>query len=94
MKAINQLKNYFFILFFIISVQNLNASHSMGGYINYRCVDTVTGRYEITLHLFRDCVGIVFGTESIKIVTSMMNTSVILTNILNSGIINFKETTS
>ena len=81
MKAINQLKNYFFILFFIISVQNLNASHSMGGYINYRCVDTVTGRYEITLHLFRDCVGIVFGTESIKIVTSMMNTSVILTNI-------------
>lgn len=81
MKAIYQLKKYLLFLLSIICFQYSYASHSMGGYINYRCIDSVIGRYEITLHLFRDCSGIQFGTEQIQIISSTLNTTVTLTKI-------------
>jgi hypothetical protein len=81
MKANYQLKKYLLVLFSIICFQSSFASHSMGGYISYRCVDTVIGRYEITLNLFRDCSGIGFGIEQIQIISSTLNTTLPMTKI-------------
>lgn len=81
MKAINHLKVYLLVLFSFVCFQYNYASHSAGGYINYRCVDTTVGRYEITLHLFRDCSGIMFGAEQIQVITSTSNTTHELTKI-------------
>ena len=38
---------------------NLNASHIVGGYFNYRFIDTVNAdsvRYEVEFRMYRDCI--------------------------------------
>ena len=44
------------------------ADHTMGGEISYKLIDTTTGKYRFTVKLYRNCFGISFGTEYLKIV--------------------------
>ena len=71
MNVLNQFKRCISLaLFFVINHGMINASHSVGGNITYRCIDTNSGRYEITLNLIRDCSGVNFGSENLQVVST------------------------
>jgi uncharacterized repeat protein (TIGR01451 family) len=53
------------LMFFCLS--SLNATHIMGGELNYRLIDTTTGKYRIRLTVYRDCAGIDYSNESITV---------------------------
>lgn len=73
-------KTIFIIFFSILFVQTeLNATHAIGGDITYRLIDTALGRYLITLNLYRDCSGIMYGNEQLSIQTSTVNTTLPMT---------------
>lgn len=69
----------------IVNTQEINASHTVGGEITYRCINTNTGTYRIRLICYRDCSGIQFGAEQIQIFGGGHNTSVTM-NLISAGI--------
>jgi hypothetical protein len=77
----NGLKIKFFItvLFLIISAGIAHATHAMGADLTYKEIDTSIGRYRFTLTLYRDCSGILYGSEQLTIRTATINTSVSFT---------------
>jgi PKD repeat protein len=66
------------IILFLGGISSLKASHIMGGEINYRLIDTTNGKYKIRLTVYRDCAGIDYATEYIKVGTSSGTTQVTL----------------
>ncbi|MBL7789933.1 MAG: T9SS type A sorting domain-containing protein [Chitinophagales bacterium] len=81
MKALVQSRKFLFILSMYIFTQQAQATHSAGGYITYRCIDTAIGRYEILAHLFRDCSGVDFGIDNLTVISSTLNTTIPVTRI-------------
>lgn len=65
----------------LIQITGADASHLMGGDLTYREIDTSIGRYRFTLTLYRDCSGIQFGGETLKVRTATVNTSIPLSTI-------------
>lgn len=75
------------MLFCLVGVTKLRASHIEGGNLTYRCLGG--NQYEISLALYRDCEGASAPTSiSIqkKSVTCGINTSIILTKIAGTGV--------
>lgn len=67
----NNFLRYIFSLMLLVGWTNsLNATHIMGGELNYQLLDTLTGRYRIRLTVYRDCAGIDYGNEIVTIGTS------------------------
>ena len=76
------------LIFLILSLSystSLMADHVMGADLTYKIVDTTAGTYKFTLTTYRDCSGIQFGAESLKIVRSGMTQTVSMT-LLSSNI--------
>lgn len=72
-----KLTKLFIVLVFIVSqLDVLYATHIMGGELTYKEIDTSLGKYRFTLTLYRDCSGIQFGIEQLKIRTATINTSI------------------
>jgi hypothetical protein len=80
MKVLNQFKRYIFLVFILTFNQNIYATHSFGGFITYRCIDTNIGRYEITLNLLRDCSGIVGSSENLQVISTRFNGMLSMSN--------------
>jgi len=80
MKVLNQLIRYIFLVFILTFKQNIYATHSFGGFITYRCIDTNIGRYEITLNLLRDCSGIVGSSENLQVISTRFNGMLSMSN--------------
>lgn len=53
------MKKVFFLFFILLSfhANDVFATHYAGGDITYRCIDSVTQTYEITVTVYRDCLG-------------------------------------
>jgi hypothetical protein len=71
------------LIILLISSQHdvLRATHIMGGDLTYKEIDTSQGRYRFTLSLYRDCSGIQFGAEQLRIRTATINTMIPLNTI-------------
>lgn len=54
----------------------MNASHLMGADITYKEIDTNTGKYRITVSLYRDCVGVGLGVAQLRVRTSSIFTTI------------------
>jgi hypothetical protein len=67
------------VLFLIISAGIAHATHAMGADLTYKEIDTSIGRYRFTLTLYRDCSGILYGSEQLTIRTGTINTTVSFT---------------
>jgi uncharacterized repeat protein (TIGR01451 family) len=52
---------------------NLSASHLIGADITYKEIDTNTGKYRITVRLYRDCAGASMGAAQLRVRTGTSN---------------------
>lgn len=65
------------LLFLASSLWNsMHASHLMGADITYKEVDTNTGRYLITVRLYRDCNGVGMGAAQLRVRSALGNSTV------------------
>jgi gliding motility-associated-like protein len=65
------LLSFLLSVFFVLSVQQSQASHAMGADIAYECIDPATNTYKVTLRFYRDCFGIDASTSVFVDVTSV-----------------------
>jgi hypothetical protein len=75
----NSTRNIVRIIIFSIIILLFNsarASHIMGGELSYQLIDTSIGKYKFRLTVYRDCAGIMYGTEVLKIGTLSSSVSV------------------
>lgn len=80
--ASGNLSKYLLLLcLFFLKVEIGHATHAMGADITYQEIDTSIGRYRFTLTLYRDCSGILFSSEVLKVRTSTVNTTISLSPI-------------
>lgn len=70
MRVLEKIKANTLVIFMLILGHSLYASHTLGGSVTYRCIDTTLGRYEITVNLFRDCSGVSYGSESLQVIST------------------------
>ena len=50
----------------------------MGAEITYQEIDINAGRHRFTLTLYRDCLGILYGSEVLKVKISTINATITL----------------